>query len=72
MNQTVHVVGFWPDDESKPWEVVGVFTTPEAAEAQCVTPMYFVGPIELDKATPKETTAWPGCRYPLANCEAQP
>ena len=59
----VFVVGDMTRPEA--WEVIGVFDSKELAEAACIEPTHFVGPIELNKTTPKETLEWPNAYYPI-------
>ena len=67
--QTVWLVGKLMD-EPAPWEIVGVFATEQDAVNACDEELMFIGPLELGKKTPKETTQWPGAYYPL--CEEKP
>jgi hypothetical protein len=62
--KTVYVAGVWR--QNGPWEVLGVFDTPEAADAACTEPLHFYGPFELNKRLADETEDWPGCTYPRA------
>ncbi|GEA17513.1 hypothetical protein [Moorella sp. E306M] len=52
-------------EEGIVWELQGIFTTKEAAVAACKNERYFIGPVELNKPLPEETTSWVGCEYPL-------
>jgi hypothetical protein len=46
------------------WELQGVFTTPEAAEAAASGhPDYWIGPLEADTLLPDDTAAWPGVYF---------
>lgn len=62
--QIVWLVGKcgWPDYLR--WECVGVFTTADAALAQCKNRLYFITQIEVDQPAPDETTVFPECRFP--------
>ena len=57
----VWVVGRWPEDESKPWQVQGIFTTKKAALALASKAhRCFVGPVELnDEYIAYEIGTWP-------------
>jgi hypothetical protein len=49
------------------WELQGVFTSQEAAEAACEGhPDYWIGPIEADLLLSDEHTAWPDVYFPKA------
>jgi len=65
--KTVWVFGRWPIDPStEQWEVMGFFSTREAAVAGCKIPERdFVASLELDVLLPDETYEWPDCEYPL-------
>ncbi len=39
-----------------PWEIQGLFATPEEAEAACLTEYYFVMQLEIGVALPHETS----------------
>lgn len=53
------------------WELQGVFTTRESAIAACKSERYFIGPVELNKELPDETTDWKGCEYPLCQISSE-
>jgi len=63
----VYVVGKWIKrvDERVVWDIQGVFSTEEKAVAECKSPEWFVGPINLDESVPEENREWPGFYYPL-------
>lgn len=66
---TLWIAGKWlgaADGGAPAWELQGVFDTEAAAEAACVEPVDFIGPVQLGQRLPQDATAWPGCRYPLA------
>ena len=52
--------------DSKPWEVLGVYSSEDAAINRCTKQIDFVAPLELDEDLPEECIEWPGCYYPLA------
>lgn len=62
---TLWVVGKVTDYDAKAWEMIGVFDDQELALHACRTPLYFLGPIELNTALPDETLEWKGAYYPL-------
>lgn len=64
----VFVVGRLFPGEAKEWEVVGVYSTEEKAVEACLTGTYFIGPINMDEASPEATTEWPGSYIP--DCKA--
>lgn len=46
------------------WEVCGVFSTAEKADAACSTPNHFYGSEVLDVAITGPPTPWPDCVWP--------
>lgn len=52
-------------EEWKLWTLEGIYDTEEAAVTHCNNrPLWFVGPIELNKALPEVTDSWKGSYYP--------
>ena len=58
------VVGRNNDDSGKDWDFQGVFDTEDKAVAACISPMHFVGPVELNQTIPEESSEWPDSYYP--------
>jgi len=50
--------------EDDRWEVVGVFSSQEKAEAECREYNYMVGPLVLDHANHEDHIVWPGAYFP--------
>ena len=46
------------------WEYLGVFSSPEKAEARCTTDNDFVAEIEVDVPAPEATKTFPKYYYP--------
>jgi hypothetical protein len=62
---TIFVVGRLPG-AGQQWEIQGVFTMRELADAACPDASYFVGPVPLDTILPRATQpAWPGAYFPV-------
>lgn len=57
-----HVIGVCEDKTA--WDVLGVFSCKNRAEAACYDPRCFVGPLTLDQELPREILDWPGCYFP--------
>jgi hypothetical protein len=51
------------------WEVAGIFSARELAVSACLSPAYFVAPIDLDVQAPAESAAWPGLEWPYKHTE---
>lgn len=47
------------------WELLGVFSTEQAAVAACTAEDDFVGPVPLDTVLPTESVDWPGSYFPI-------
>lgn len=62
---TMWVVGKVIDYSAKSWEMIGVFDTKAQALRECRAPLYFLGPIELNRAMPDQTIEWEGAYYPV-------
>ena len=56
------VVGQWFDGER--WDLQGVFDDETKAIKACLTTLYFIGPVILNKILPEKSIEWPGCYYP--------
>lgn len=57
----VWIVGRFPNDAQ--WEIQGVYTTQELAEAACTEEGWFIGPVLVDTPLPIKTTEWPGAYF---------
>jgi len=47
--------------------VVGIFSSKARAIKACYNEMCWIAPLEVNRAAPREPTAWPGACYPLAD-----
>lgn len=67
MNNKLWIAGrIFPDDkQGRQWEILGLYSTREAALARCRTPHDFAGPMALDCDCPEEPTEWEGCEWPI-------
>ncbi len=52
----VYFVGQHSEDDSKPWEIQGVFSSHDKAVAACYDDKYFILELEVDKELPRETS----------------
>ena len=50
--------------EDKAWEILGLYSSEEAAGKRCTGALDVVGPISLDEDLAEETIEWPGAYYP--------
>lgn len=62
---TVYVVGM--DGDEQGWQVIGIFTTEEDADAACRTRAHWLAPVTLDLDLGDEPMDWPGVRYPRSS-----
>lgn len=53
-------------------ELMGVFETPELAEAACTKLWDIIMPVDLNVVAPEETCSCPGAYYPNASSEDIP
>lgn len=53
----------------KNWRVCGVFTTKEAAEAECLDEFHFVGPVKLNQPIHSDGIPWADAYFPRADKE---
>lgn len=59
------IVGKFVDEARRGWEICGLYSTEEKAVLACEgEPEWFIGPLPLDIALPKEPTPWPGAYIP--------
>ena len=64
MNNKLWMAGrLMPD--GKPWEILGLYSTREAAVARCRTVNDFVGPLEIDRDCPEDTSDWDCVDFPV-------
>ncbi|GGU91040.1 hypothetical protein GCM10010275_30090 [Streptomyces litmocidini] len=70
MSDTVWIVAqvktFSPDGWALAWDLGGVFTTEDAARAQCTEPSDAMWSVELDVPLGRETVEPPDISYPAA------
>ena len=59
------LVGKVTDEKHKAFEIAGVFSTEQKAVAQCISDMYFLGEVILDKEYPKETCQFEYAYFPM-------
>jgi hypothetical protein len=62
--EIVYVVVFYRNPESEVYEIVGVYSTPEKANANCVDDRYGYGPLTVNETAPYDRTTWPGFTFP--------
>lgn len=63
MNNKLWIAGRAVEGEA--WEILGLYSTRDAAVARCRKVSDFVGPIELDADQPEDTSEWQGLEWPV-------
>ena len=60
------VVADVKSEDGTVWELRGVYTSVELAEAACPTAWFCIMPVEANVSAPLQTTQCPGAYYPKA------
>jgi hypothetical protein len=55
----------WGGDGHNSWDLQGVFSTADAANAVCTSPLHFYGPVPFNQRLPEDSVSWPGVVYPV-------
>lgn len=63
MNKEFFIVGQWLGND-RPWALIGLYDSEDAAVKACTEDVMFVGPAILNQTLPVEEIPWPGAYYP--------